>query len=251
MTAITIPPGKKIYFTSDFHLGIPDAESSRVREIKVVQWLSSIEKYAAAVFLLGDLFDFWCEYKTVIPKGFVRLQGKLAELSDKGIPVFILAGNHDLWMFDYFPKEMNIPVYKKPLSLHLGNHSFLIGHGDGLWRGEKGYRFVRSLYMSTALQKLYAFFHPYWGVSLGKYLSKRSRIVTKEEKFAGEEKEFILQYCKEEEKKKHHDFYIFGHRHLILDIPFGSSRYINTGEWVFHPACVEYDGKEVTLHKLT
>ena len=246
---VVLPAGKKIYFASDFHLGIPNETSSRIREKKAVQWLSSIEKEAAAIFLLGDIFDFWCEYKTVIPKGFVRLQGKLAELSDKGILILILAGNHDLWMFDYFPKEMNIQVYKEPLSLQLGNHTFCIGHGDGL--GEKGYKVIRRLYMNVALQKLYAFFHPYWGVSLGQYLSRQSRIRSAEKKFLGEDREFILRYCKETEKKKHHDFYIFGHRHLLLDIPFGNSRYINTGEWVHHPAFAEYDGKQVMLHKLT
>lgn len=250
MTEAIISPEKKIYFASDFHLGIPDAESSRVREKKVVQWLSSIENDAAAIFLLGDLFDFWCEYKTVIPKGFIRLQGKLAELSDKGIPITIFAGNHDLWMFDYFPTEMNINIYKGPLSMQLGNHSFLLGHGDGLGPGEKGYKIIRRMYMNVVFQKIYTLFHPYWGINLGQYLSKQSRVTAKEENFLGEDNEWLLQYCKEEEMKKHHDFYIFGHRHLLLDIPFGNSRYINTGEWVHSPAYAKYDGKQVTLHKV-
>lgn len=242
--------GKKLYFASDFHLGVPDKRSSREREAKLVRWLEYIRSDAQGIYLLGDIFDFWFEYRTVIPKGFIRLQGKLAELRDAGIPVYFFTGNHDMWMFDYFPSELEIPVYRHPIVLETEKHRLLIGHGDGLGPGDFSYKILKRIFASPVAQWLFARIHPNLGMGIAHYWSRRSRISNqqREEKFKGEENEFLLQYCRETEQHTHHDFYIFGHRHLPLDLPVGkNSRYINLGEWVHFSTYAVYDGKTVQL----
>lgn len=242
--------GKKIFFASDFHLGVPDHASSIEREKRIVSWLNQIKNEAHSIYLLGDIFDFWFEYKHAIPKGFIRLQGKLAELRDAGIPIYLFTGNHDMWMFDYFPKELDIPVYRNPIVLKHNSQRLMIGHGDGLGPGDKTYKLLKKVFNNSACQWLFARIHPNLGISLARRWSKRSRIsnVKREEKFKGEENEFLLAYCKEMEQKTHHDFYIFGHRHLPLDLTVGvDSRYINLGEWVHFNTYAEYDGQQVEL----
>ncbi len=246
------PPaeGKKLYFASDFHLGVPDPASSRQRERKLVRWLEHIRHDADGIYLLGDIFDFWFEYRTVIPKGFIRLQGKLAELRDAGIPIFFFTGNHDMWMFNYFPSELNIPVYRHPILLETSRHRLLIGHGDGLGPGDYSYKLLKRVFASPIAQWLFARIHPNLGIRLAHYWSGKSRIanIKREEKFRGEEHEFLLQYCRATEQHQHHDFYIFGHRHLPLDLPVGpNSRYINLGEWVHFSTYATYDGNTVRL----
>ncbi|MEC9134939.1 MAG: UDP-2,3-diacylglucosamine diphosphatase, partial [Bacteroidota bacterium] len=162
-----LPKNKKIYFASDNHLGLPDSEASLVREKHFVSWLEEVRKDAAAIYLLGDLFDFWIEYKTVVPKGFVRVLGKLAELSDSGIPITFFTGNHDLWMRDYFQKELNINVHRQPITLTIGTTRFLIGHGDGLGPGDKGYKLMKKLFTNPFSQWLFRWLHPDLGVRLG------------------------------------------------------------------------------------
>ncbi len=246
----TLPPGKKIYFASDFHLGVPDHATSLIREKLVVRWLDQVKESAHSIYLMGDIFDFWFEYTKAIPKGFIRLQGKLAELRDAGLPVYFFTGNHDMWMFDYFPQELGIPVYREPLTLKINNQTLLIGHGDGLGPNDNTYKILKKIFNSTLCQWLFARLHPNLGMSIAQYWSRKSRIsnMKLEEKFQGEEKEYLLSYCKELEKSVHHDFYIFGHRHLPLDLPVGSnSRYINTGEWVHSNTYALYDGKQVKL----
>ncbi len=242
--------GKKLYFASDFHLGVPDKRTSREREAKLVRWLEHIRSDAQGIYLLGDIFDFWFEYRTVIPKGFIRLQGKLAEFRDAGIPIFFFTGNHDMWMFDYFPSELDIPVYRHPIVLETGKHRLLIGHGDGLGPGDFSYKILKRIFASPVAQWLFARIHPNLGMGIAHFWSRRSRISNqqREEKFKGEEKEFLLQYCRETEQHTHHDFYIFGHRHLPLDLPVGTnSRYINLGEWVHFSTYAVYDGTTVKL----
>jgi len=149
MITITTSTTKKIYFASDQHLGAPTSKDSFVREKRFLYWLDTVKKDAEAIFLLGDLFDFWFEYKSVVPKGFVRILGKLAEIKDSGIPVYFFVGNHDLWMTDYFEKELNIPVYHKPQEFLIDNKKFFIGHGDGLGPNDNGYkRMKKSIYIS-------------------------------------------------------------------------------------------------------
>jgi len=232
---IDLPTGKKIYFASDFHLGVPDYNSSLQREKKLVAWLDQVKHDAHSIYLLGDIFDFWFEYRHAIPKGFIRLQGKLAELSDRGMPIYFFTGNHDMWMFDYFKSEMGIVIYREPQELIVNNLKLLVGHGDGLGAGDSVYKLLKAFFNSTICQWLFARLHPNLGISIAKIWSRQSRIANnaREEKFNGEDNEFLLAYCKELEKKHHHDFYVFGHRHLPLDLKVGeSSRYINLGEWV-------------------
>lgn len=250
LEAIDSLNGKKIYFASDFHLGVPDHATSVARERQIVAWLESIRHDAHAIYLLGDIFDFWFEYRHAIPKGFIRLQGKLAELRDAGIPIIFFTGNHDMWMFDYFEKELSIPILRKPELLVVGSQKLLIGHGDGLGPGDKTYKLLKKVFNSRVCQWMFARIHPNLGIGIANYWSRNSRIANmkREEKFEGEEGEFLWQYCRELEQKEHHDFYIFGHRHLPLDLKIGSaSRYINLGEWVNFKTYAVYDGTDVQL----
>ncbi|WP_439881455.1 UDP-2,3-diacylglucosamine diphosphatase [Pontibacter sp. MBLB2868] len=244
-----LEPGKKVYFASDFHLGVPDAKTSKEREKKIVRWLEMARQDAAAILLLGDIFDFWFEYKHAIPKGFARLQGKLAELTDSGIPVLFFTGNHDMWMFDYFTEELNIPILRDPISTHIGAKTFYIGHGDGLGPGDHTYKLLKKVFNNKACQWLFARLHPNLGIGVANSWSRRSRIsnVKKDESFLGDD-EWLVQYCNDVQDKQHHDYYIFGHRHLPLDLPIGDkSRYINLGEWVNFCTYGVYDGKNFEL----
>jgi UDP-2,3-diacylglucosamine hydrolase len=247
---ITLPQNKKIYFASDFHFGVPNYESSLRREKLVVAWLDQIKHDAHSIYLLGDIFDFWFEYNQSIPKGFIRFQGKLAELRDAGIPIYFFTGNHDMWMFDYFTKQLDIPIYREPQELIINSKKFLIGHGDGLGPGDTVYKIQKKFFASKICQWLFARIHPNLGMGIAQVWSKYSRIAnTKhEEKFNGEENEFLLTYCREVEKTSHHDFYIFGHRHLPLDLSVTpNSKYINLGEWVHFNTYGEFDGNSVSL----
>jgi UDP-2,3-diacylglucosamine hydrolase len=241
---------KKIFFASDFHLGVPNHEESVAREKRVVAWLDSVKSEAHSIYLLGDIFDFWFEYKHAIPKGFIRLQGKLAELRDAGIPIFFFTGNHDMWMFDYFPTELGIPIYRKPMLLEVGKQKLLIGHGDGLGPGDTIYKFLKKFFNSKICQWLFARIHPNLGIGIANLWSRQSRIsnTKREENFVSNENEFLWVFCTEEETKCHHDFYVFGHRHLPLDLKIGEqSRYINLGEWVHFNTYAEYDGNTLSL----
>ena len=242
--------GKKIYFASDFHLGVPSKEESLRREKKIVRWLDEVSHDAHTIYLLGDIFDFWFEYRHAIPKGFIRLQGKLAELTDAGIPVIFFTGNHDMWMFDYFTEELNIPIYREPQQLLIGPHKLLIGHGDGLGPGDHTYKILKKVFSSKTCQWLFARIHPNLGIALANFWSRRSRLSNtseEEDQFHGE-KEFLWQYCKDVEKQEHHDYYIFGHRHLPLNLKVGeNSRYYNLGEWVNYQTYGIYDGNSFEL----
>jgi UDP-2,3-diacylglucosamine hydrolase len=246
-----LPSGKKIFFASDFHLGAPNAKESLKREKKIVAWLDSIKEEAEAIFLVGDIFDFWFEYKHTIPKGYIRFQGKLAELSDRGIPIYMFTGNHDMWIFDYFSQELNIPVFRKPIEYVVGGKKFLIGHGDGLGPKDYTYKFLKKIFANKVCQWLFGLIHPNVGITFANYWSKSSRIAQnkKEDKFLGED-EWLLVYCREMQKNNHHDYYIFGHRHLPLDIKIDpQSRYMNLGEWVNYFTYAVYDGEELKLNK--
>ena len=199
----------------------------------------------------GDLFDFWYEYKKVVPKGFVRILGKLAEITDSGIPVHFFVGNHDMWMTDYFQKELNIPVYFEPVPFEFNGKKFLVGHGDGLGPGDHGYKFIKKVFSSKLCQWLFARLHPNFGIGIANYFSRKSRIATgdSDEKFLGEEKEWLVIYCKEILAKKHFDFLVFGHRHLPLDIKISNSRYINLGDWIRYFTYGVFDGTTFELKK--
>lgn len=243
-------PGKKIYFASDFHLGVPTYEKSLEREKRIVAWLNTIENDCEELYLLGDVFDFWFEYKTVVPRGYVRLLGKLAEISDRGIPIHYFTGNHDMWTFDYLVKELNVQLHREPIEKTYNGKSFYIGHGDGLGPGDHGYKFIKKVFASKICQWLFARIHPNFGVGLGNYWSRKSRIATGtvDEKFLGEEKEWPVIHSKELLEKKKYDYFIFGHRHLPLDISInGTSRYINLGDWIKYDSYGVFDGVNLEL----
>lgn len=245
-----IPPGKKVYFLSDFHLGAPNAEKSLIREKRVVAFLDEIKKDAAVIFIVGDIFDFWYEYRKVVPKGYVRLLGRLAELTDSGIPIHFFAGNHDMWMTDYFQKELNIPVYFEPKEFEFNNKKFLIGHGDGLGPGDHGYKMLKKVFRNPFCQWLFGILPPVIGMGLAGFSSRRSRAVTgnNDGQFLGAEGEWLIQYCKKELESNHFDYFIFGHRHLPIDFSLSSnSRYINLGDWIRYYTYAVLDGQHLTL----
>lgn len=250
---IPLPAGQRVYFASDFHLGVPTPEKSLERERAVVAWLDSIKTDAAMLFLVGDVFDFWFEYKHTIPKGFIRLQGKLAELTDAGLPIRLFTGNHDMWMHDYFTTELGIPVYRRPRSYEISGKQFLIGHGDGLGPGDETYKRLKVLFESPLARQAFRWLHPDIGLKIAHSWSRRSRISNlekEEDKFLGEDREWLFQYCLAMERQTHHDYYIFGHRHLPLDLAVSaSSRYINLGEWVTARTYGVFDGLSVQLKK--
>lgn len=250
---IELVSGKKIYFASDFHLGVPDHDSSLERERAVVSWLNSIAVDASDIFLLGDVFDFWFEYKRVVTKGHIRILGKLAELSDKGINIHFFTGNHDMWTFGYLEKEIGLKLYRDPVSMTLGDKKFHIGHGDGLGPNDKSYKFMKRIFSSPFFQWLFARFHPNFAVGIANFWSKKSRIANSDGDviYLGEDKENIIIHIKEIQKSTPHDFYVFGHRHLTLDMEIEDSRYINLGEWVNKKSYAVYDGETLKLESYT
>nr|WP_299345738.1 UDP-2,3-diacylglucosamine diphosphatase [Allomuricauda sp.] len=252
MKNLTLQKGKKVYFASDNHLGAPTRAASLPREKKFVAWLDSIKGDAGAIFLMGDLFDFWFEYKTVVPKGFTRTLGKLAEITDSGIPIFYFVGNHDLWMSGYFEEELNIPVYHKPQQLLINGTSFFIGHGDGLGPDDKGFKRMKKVFTNRLAQWLFRWLHPDLGVRLAQHLSVNNRIISGEAdaKFLGEDKEWLVLYAKRKLEQQHYDHFIFGHRHLPLEIKLNEkSTYTNLGDWISYFTYAVFDGEKLTLEK--
>jgi len=244
--------GKKIYFASDFHLGIPNYEESRQREKMIVKWLDRIKEDAQEIYLVGDLFDFWFEYKQTAPKGYIRFLAKIAEITDSGIPVHFFTGNHDMWMFDYLPKEIGICIHRNPILKEWNGKKFFIGHGDGLGPGDRFYKFLKFFFNSKFCQWLFARIHPNLGMGVGNLWSNKSRNsnIEKGEQFLGDENEWLYRYSKDVLEKNHYDFFIFGHRHLVLDIDIKEkkSRYINLGEWFTgNPHFASFDGENLTL----
>lgn len=245
---------KKIFFLSDFHLGAPDAVKSLEREKIVVRFLDEIKEEASAVFIVGDMFDFWYEYKRVVPKGHVRLLGKLASLTDAGIPVHFFVGNHDMWMKTYLQKELNVQVYFEPKEFTFNKKQFYVGHGDGLGPGDHGYKALKKLFRNPVSQWLFGMLPPYFGMGLANYSSRKSRETTGtiEEKFLGEEKEWLIIYSKEILKEKKINYFIFGHRHLPVDFRLsGDCRYINLGDWISYFTYAVFDGEDLLLKSYT
>ena len=247
---MNLSSGKKIYFISDFHLGAPNDSDSRKREDKIVSWLNSISNDVQILYLMGDVFDYWFEYKEVVPRGYVRLLGKLAELSDAGVELHYFTGNHDMWVFDYLPKEIGLQIHRAPIQKEYNGKKFFLGHGDGLGPGDFGYKFIKKVFANKLAQWLFARVHPNTGIGLMKFFSRKSRIATgtSDDLYLGDDKEWLMIYSREVLQKEHYDYFIFGHRHLPLDKQLnGQSRYINLGEWINHFTYAVFDGNDLVL----
>jgi UDP-2,3-diacylglucosamine hydrolase len=241
--------GNKLYFASDFHLGAGSYATGREREERLVRWLDQIKTDAAEVFLMGDVFDFWFEYKTVVPKGHIRFLGKLAELADAGIKLYLFKGNHDMWMFDYFERELGATIISDELEIERNGKRFYLHHGDGLGPGDASYKILKKIFRSKICQWLFARVHPNLGVGIANYWSKHSRITGGKSNYRSDtQHEWLADYSNELLKNTFYDYLVFGHRHLPLDIQLNDkSRYINLGEWVSYNTYAIFDGKELKL----
>jgi UDP-2,3-diacylglucosamine hydrolase len=223
----------KVYFASDFHLGIDAKLSSRDREHLLIKWLNEIEQDAQAIFLVGDVWDFYFEYKTVVPKGSVRLLGKLASLRDAGVELHFFRGNHDMWIFHYLEEELDIPIHDGNLELELQGKRILVGHGDGLGPGDRGYKILKKLFRNSIAQWVFRWMHPDIGIKLANFWSGTSRKSTSSARDDYHEaQEWLVRYCRERLQKEHFDYFIFGHRHLPIVYDFKQSQYINLGDWL-------------------
>lgn len=240
---------KKIYFASDFHLGSPDHATSLVREKYIVSWLDSISSSCEELFLMGDIFDFWFEYGAVIPKGFIRLQGKLAAMADAGVKIWFFKGNHDMWVNDYFTKEMGMEIVSDELVIEREGKKFYLHHGDGLGPGDTKYKILRKVFRNPFCQWLFSILPPRIGLFIANGWSGKSRVANaNKEHFLGEDKEWLAIYSKEILEKSHYDYFVYGHRHLPLDIQLTeNSRYINLGEWINYFSYAEFDGSDLKL----
>ena len=254
---INLPSGKKLFFASDFHLGIPNTEESLVREKKLVSWLDQIKNEAFEIYLMGDVFDFWFEYKTVIPKGFVRLLGKLAEITDSGVPVHLFRGNHDVWAFDYLKKEVGIQLHRNPQVRIYNDKSFYLAHGDGLGPGDHGYKLLKKVFACPFCQWLFRWLHPDWGARMGLYFSQKSRLANiakegrKDNRDQSIEEEMLYQYAKHMINNGfEYDFFIFGHRHLPVKNQISKrSNLIILGDWITNYTYAEFSGDTIKLRE--
>lgn len=248
---IRMSPGNKIYFASDFHLGSYPSDQSRDREKHIISWLDFIKKDASELYLVGDIFDFWFEYSSVVPKGYIRFLGKLAELADLGIKITLFKGNHDMWMFGYLKDELKAEIISNEKEITLNGKTFYIHHGDGLGPGDAKYKFLKKIFRSPLCQWLFARLHPNLGIGIAQRWSKHSRISNNnEEKFLGEENEWLIVYAKEILENRHYDYFIFGHRHLPYEIALkNNSRIVNLGEWINYHTFAVWDGEELKLEK--
>ncbi|MFM6959451.1 MAG: UDP-2,3-diacylglucosamine diphosphatase [Schleiferiaceae bacterium] len=247
-----LPEGKSVFFASDLHLGAPDAGASAERERAFVAWMDSIKPRAAALYLVGDVFDFWFEYRHAIPKGFARLQGRLADWADSGIPVFMFTGNHDLWMHNYFSQEFGIQVFHEPVRHVWSGKHFVVGHGDGLGPGDTGYKLLKRVFTFKPFQFLFRWLHPDLGIGLASWLSRGSRARTGHEDYAMTDvtRESIYLWALDQHRRSPADFWIFGHRHypVNVDFPAGRGTYVNLGDWIKWRSWGEWDAEGFKLN---
>jgi len=232
------------YFASDFHFGAPDEAASAERENRVLAWLDEVLANADALFLLGDVFDFWFEYRDVVPRGYYRLFSKFREIHEKGIQIFYFTGNHDMWVDDYFVKEFGFQIFRQQKFFIINGKSCLVGHGDGLGKGDLGYKFIKKMFAFRPNVWLYSLLHPRIAFSIARFFSYKSRAMTgaADNVYMGDEKEMLVQYAYSVLKNHNIDFFIYGHRHLPLDIKLDEkSRYINIGDWLAHDSYCKFD----------
>ena len=246
---------KNVYFLSDAHLGSLAIKHGRTQERRLVNFLDQIKEKAAAVYLLGDMFDFWYEFKTVVPKGYTRFLGKLSELSDLGVEIHFFTGNHDIWCDDYLTKECGVIVHKKPLTTEIYGKEFYLAHGDGLGDPDKMFQFLRSLFHNKFLQTLFSAIHPRWSVAFGLKWAEHSRLKREEGKepdYMGEDKEYLVLYTKEY-LKNHPDinFFIYGHRHIELDLQLTKeARILILGDWINLFTYAVFDGEHLFMDRV-
>jgi UDP-2,3-diacylglucosamine hydrolase len=243
----------KIYFASDFHLGAGSYTTHREKEQKLVSWLDMIKADAAELYLVGDIFDFWFEYKTVVPRGYIRFLGKLGELADLGVKLTLFKGNHDMWMFGYFEKELGATIVSNELVFERNGKKFYVHHGDGLGPGDTKYKFLKKIFRSPICQWLFERIHPNFGVGIANAWSQHSRATGDNDKQRRiDEQEWLLVYSKDVLQTEFYDYLIFGHRHLAMDVKLtDKSRYINLGEWVKACTYAVFDGTDIQLHTYT
>jgi len=248
---------KKVYFFSDCHLGIPDALASREREMILVRFLDSIKNDAREIYIMGDLFDFWFEYKTAVPKGFTRLFGKLAELTDSGIPIHFFRGNHDIWAFSYLQDELNITIHRKPITKEIMGKIFYLAHGDGLGRGDKGYKFIKWVFERKLNQWLFRWLHPDWGLALGLYFSRKSRYAN-EAKEHQKKEEYDIEHIEESRLPSFAkqllntgekiDYFVMGHWHIMKKLQLTpQSQFVFLGDWISYFSYGVFDGEQFEL----
>ncbi|GAB1405274.1 MAG: UDP-2,3-diacylglucosamine diphosphatase [Lentimicrobiaceae bacterium] len=246
----------KIYFASDFHLGIPDHASSLRREKLLAKWLDEIKADATEIFLMGDVFDFWFEYKTVVPRGFTRFFGKLAELTDQGIPIHLFRGNHDIWAFDYFAQEIGVELEREFRIREWNGKKFFLSHGDGLGPGDHGYKLLKRVFEFKPNQWLFRWLHPDIGTRLALYFSRRSRYANEARDAYAEQhsgidltKERLFTFAQKTlEEQPDINYFIFGHRHVPADIKLNeTSRFINLGDWITNFSYAVFDGNDLTM----
>lgn len=248
--SILLTPGKKAYFISDLHLGLHPKDQSLIREKKVVQWLDFIKDDVQVLFLVGDIFDYWYEYKHVAPQGFLRFLGTLAQLADNGVEIHFFTGNHDVWVFDYLPREIGLRVHHRAFLININNQTFYLAHGDGCGPGDVGYKMLKWVFNNKTLQWLFSHLvHPDFSMKLGHYWSKNSRYARGLiETYMGDHREYQVLFAKEKLKKEHFDYFIFGHRHLAKDNDLnGKSRLIMLGEWITLSTYAVFDGTHLSL----
>jgi UDP-2,3-diacylglucosamine hydrolase len=246
----------KIYFASDFHFGIPDRKSSLVRENLFTSWLEEVSKDASEIYLMGDLFDFWFEYKTVIPRGYVRLLGKLATIADSGVKIHLFKGNHDMWAFDYLNTELNIEIHRDPEFKSFTGSLFYLAHGDGLGPGDYGYKFIKKVFQNRFNQWLFKWIHPDLGIRIALFWSRQSRFANliKEEKSLHDktliESRLMVHSKKILESNPEVRYFIYGHWHFPTDMPLTEkSRKITLGDWITHFTYGVFDGDRFQLLK--
>ncbi|MBR2235393.1 MAG: UDP-2,3-diacylglucosamine diphosphatase [Prevotella sp.] len=245
---------KPIYFLSDAHLGSWALEHRRMQERRLVRFLDSIKEKAAAIYLLGDMFDFWFEYKYAVPKGYTRFLGKLSELTDLGVEVHYFAGNHDIWTFGYLEKECGVILHKQAITTELYGKVFFLAHGDGLGDPDKKFKFVRYLFHNRACQWAFSTIHPRWGIWFGHTWAKRSRMKHpngEEPPYMGEDREYLIRYTKQYiQYHSNVDYFIYGHRHVEIDLQLTKkARVVVLGDWITHFSYVVYDGQHLFLQQ--
>jgi UDP-2,3-diacylglucosamine hydrolase len=243
---------ENIYFASDFHLGLAAGSPPLEREKLVVKWLNSIVHDAKEIYLLGDIFDFWWEYKLVVPRGFTRFLGTIATITDSGIPVHFFTGNHDMWVSDYLSKECGMIIHTSPLTTIFNGKKFHLAHGEGLGTKSKGYKILLSIFRNKPLRVMYSSLHPSIGVGIGHKWSLSSRLgkgITKD--FLGEEKEDLIRYARSILETDNIDYFLFGHRHLAMSWNLQSnSEIVFLGDWIKNGSYAEWDGKNLTFRTL-